>query len=181
VEGELLMENVPADKMTKESNKNEETMTEIKDIRASHDVDAIMTDDKDEEIVFEQEHGTNMSTGSDSKEASSSLSSSDSSLSSDSDSDTSSKMVCTKVVQGEKYEKPDGWSSDDNKIEVFTAPRETNMNNKDGKRNKDFVKVPIRNNRTKQTKKQKKIYDTKHNAERMERANELLQMTNHEK
>jgi hypothetical protein len=45
--------------LKKENNKNEEKMTEMEDIRASHNVDAIMTDDKDEEIVFEQDHGTN--------------------------------------------------------------------------------------------------------------------------
>jgi hypothetical protein len=82
----MLMENAPDDRTTKENNKNEEKMTEIEDIHASHDVDAIMTDDKDEEIVFEQEHGTNTSTESDSKDTSSSSSSSDSLSSSDSES-----------------------------------------------------------------------------------------------
>jgi hypothetical protein len=62
VESKLLMENVPHDKMTKENNKNDEKMTEIEDICASQDVDAIMTDDKDNEFVYEQEQGTNMST-----------------------------------------------------------------------------------------------------------------------
>ena len=62
VEGELLMEDVPDDTRKKENNKNEEKMTEIEDIRASHDVDAIMTDEKDEEIVFKQERDTNTGT-----------------------------------------------------------------------------------------------------------------------
>ncbi len=63
VEGEILMENAPDDMMKKENNENEEKMTEIEDIRASHDVDAIMTDNNDEEIVFKKEHGdTNTST-----------------------------------------------------------------------------------------------------------------------
>jgi hypothetical protein len=113
VEGEILMEKVSDDTMKKENNENKEEMTEIEDIRASHDVDAIMTDDKEEEIIFEQEHGTNMSTGSDFKDTSSSLSSSASSTSlSDSKSDASSEVVCksdassegvcTKVIQGEE-------------------------------------------------------------------------------
>ena len=125
VEGEILMENAPDDMMTKENNENEEKMTEIEDIRASHDVDAIMTDDKEEEIIF----GTTTSTESDSKDTSSSASSSVSSTSaSDSKSDASSEVVCksdassevvcTKVIQGEEYEKPDDWSSDDDAIVV---------------------------------------------------------------
>jgi hypothetical protein len=48
VEGEILMEKVSDDTMKKENNENKEEMTEIEDIRASHDVDAIMTDDKEE-------------------------------------------------------------------------------------------------------------------------------------
>jgi hypothetical protein len=88
VEGEMLMENAPDDRMTKENNENEENMTEIKDIRASHDGDAIMTDNKDQEIVFEQEHGTNTSTKSDLKDTSTSSSLSDSTWSSDSESDS---------------------------------------------------------------------------------------------
>jgi hypothetical protein len=85
------------------------------------------------------------------------------------------------VVQGEKYKKPNDWSSDDNKIEVppkVTAPRATNENKEKDKQNKDdktFFKVPNRNNRKRSAKKQKKIDATKSNAERMERANKLLQ------
>jgi hypothetical protein len=45
VEGEILMEKVPDDRTTKENNENEEKMTDIEDFRASHNVDAIMTDD----------------------------------------------------------------------------------------------------------------------------------------
>ena len=79
-------------------------MTEIEDIRASHNVDAIMTDDKDEKIVFAKEGGPNRSTGSDSNDpSSSSLSSSDSSSSSDSHSDSPNKVVCTKVIQGRTW------------------------------------------------------------------------------
>jgi hypothetical protein len=133
VEGEILMENAPDDTMTKENEENEEKMTEIEDIRASHDVDAIMTDDNDEEIVFEMERGTNRSTGSDSKDTSSSLSSSDPPSSSDNESEApsevSSEVVCTKVVQGEEYKKPDDWSSDDDATDVqlkVAAPKATN-------------------------------------------------------
>jgi hypothetical protein len=184
VEGEMLMENVPDDRMTKENNENEEKMTEIEDIRASHDLDAIMTDDKDEEIVFEQEHSTNTSTESDLKDTSPSSSSSDSTSSSDNESD--SEVICTKVVQGEKYEKPDGWSSDDDVMEVqpkVTEPKATNENTAEDKQGKAdaafFIKVTNRNNKKKQTKKQKIIAATT-NADRMERANRLLQSTGHE-
>jgi hypothetical protein len=68
VEGEILMENAPDYMMKKENNENEEKMNEIEDICASHDVDAIMTDNNDEEIVCKKEHNTNTSTGSDSKD-----------------------------------------------------------------------------------------------------------------
>jgi hypothetical protein len=47
VEGKILMEKVPDDTRKKENNKNEKEKIEIVDIRASHDVGAIMTDDKD--------------------------------------------------------------------------------------------------------------------------------------
>jgi hypothetical protein len=109
------------------------------------------------------------------------LSSSDSSSSSDSESDATSVVVCTKVVQGKKYKKPDDWSSDDNAFEgqsKVTAPRATNGHTEKGKQGQDneaFTKVPNKNKK-KQTKKQTKINET-NNAERMERANKLVQST----
>jgi hypothetical protein len=140
VEGEILMDKAPDDMTTKENKENEEKMNEIEDIRASHDVDAIMTDEQDEEIVFEAEHGTNTSTGSDSKDTSSSSSLSDSSSSLDSESDVSREVVCTKVVQGQKYEKPDDWSSDDDAIvvqEKSTKPKANKDHTAKGKHGQD--------------------------------------------
>jgi hypothetical protein len=105
-------------------------------------------------------------------------------LSSDIQSDASSEAVCTKVVQGEKYDNPDGWSSDDNAMAVqpkVAAPKATKENTAENKQGKDydaFIKVTNRNNK-KQTKKQKMIAETT-NADRMERANRLLQSTDHE-
>jgi hypothetical protein len=185
VEGEMLMEEVPDDTKKTENNTNEEKMTEIEDIRASHDVDAIMTDDKDDEIVFEQEHTANTSTNADSN-TSSSLSSSDSSTSG-SDSDSSSEVVFTKVVQGKAYKKPDDWPSDDenemnNKLSA-TALRvskddyaEDNLDPDGG----SFTKVLSKNNTKKQTKKQTKIDNNKNKEERMDRAQKLLQATGRE-
>jgi hypothetical protein len=197
VEGEILMENAPDDMMTKENNENEEKMTEIEDIRASHDVDAIMTDDKEEEIIFEQELGTATSTESDSKDTSSSASSSASSTSvSDSKSDASSEVVCksdassevvcTKVIQGEEYEKPDDWPSDDDEINkklsatALMVPKDENEEDKHGKEEVEFINVMSKNNRKKQKKKQKKIDAIKAKADSMDRAHMLLRESAHE-
>jgi hypothetical protein len=186
VEGEILMENAPDDTTTKENNENEEKMTEIEDIRASHDVDAIMTDDTDEEIVFKQDHGRTMGTGSDSKDTSSSSSSSDSSSSSESESDAtsevSSEVVVTKVVQDEAYQKPDDWSSDNNATEVqsaVTATTATNGNTAKGKQDDEAFITVTNKNKKKYTKKPTKTDET-NNAARMERANRLVQSMDHE-
>lgn len=91
---------VPDERRKKGNNKNEEKLTAIEDICMSHDVDAFVMDDKEEEIVLEQEGGTNTSTRSDSKDTSSFMSLLKSTSDSDSVSDSFNDVVCTKVLQG---------------------------------------------------------------------------------
>jgi hypothetical protein len=56
VEGEVLMETAPEDKITKEINKNDEKMDKIEENCEITEVDdARMTDEKDKEIVFKKD------------------------------------------------------------------------------------------------------------------------------
>jgi hypothetical protein len=138
-----------------------------------------------------------MSTESDSKDTSSSSSSSASSTSvSDSKSDASSKVVCksdassevvcTKAIQGEEYEKPNDWPSDDDEINTklsataLMVPKDENEEDKHDKEEVEFINVMSKNNRKKQKKKQKKIDAIKAKADRMDRAHMLLRETAHE-
>ncbi len=76
-------------------------------------------------------------------------------MSADIQSDASSEVVCTKVVQGGKYDKPDGWSSDYNTVAVqpkVTTPKATKENTAEKKQGKDydaFIKVTNRNKKNK--------------------------------
>jgi hypothetical protein len=93
------------------------------------------------------------------------------------------------VVQGEKYKKPDGWSSNDNNTDVEPSVTETSVaNNKENESNQDndeevaFIEVKNKknkknNNKNKNKQQQKLDIDHESNAERMERTSILLQDT----
>jgi hypothetical protein len=98
-------------------------------------------------------------------------------------------VVCTKVVQGEKYEKPNGWSRNNIATDAKPSATETRVaNNKEDESNQDndeeiaFIEVKNKknkkNNNKNKNKQQQKLYiDHKINAGRMERACILPQNT----
>jgi hypothetical protein len=81
VEGEVLMETAPEDKMTKEINGNDDKMDEIEEnCEMTEGDDVRMTDDQDEKIVFEKDRvGTTKTTGLDTSDNASDSSDSSSS------------------------------------------------------------------------------------------------------
>jgi hypothetical protein len=146
-----------------------------------------MTDDADEESVFEQEHGANRTTELDSKDTSSSSSSSaSSSPGSDSESDASSEVVCTKVIQGKKYEKPNERSSDDDAINkklsvmALIVPNYKQGKGKQDKGEREFINVMSKNNNNKTKNKTKKDRSNQDQGRKMDRAHMLLWETGHE-
>jgi hypothetical protein len=97
------------------------------------------------------------------------------------------QVVCTKVIQGEEYEKPDDWPSDDDKINTklsataLMVPKDENKEDKHDKEEVEFINVMSKNNRKKQKKKQKKIDATiKAKADWMDRAHMFLREIAHE-
>jgi hypothetical protein len=88
-------------------------MTKMDEIGEKHEDDTRITEEKNEEIVFETKRaGNNTITGTRADSSEKSSSSSSSCAGSNKESDTSSKVVVlVQVIQGKVYEQPDDFPS----------------------------------------------------------------------